>query len=209
MADEPAANDDPASWLTPAQVLERAMISIPVETEARSSVWKRIRSGLIRSYALRGSAHRGRTGKPTPFIEPRLVTTDLWLKYSDRPHHLWRGEAEFIVHSSDSYRTGNELHIQCFDVRLNPADVEREFPSAPAVGPTSETEEPDEPERCPPVAQPDLEAWYGLFKRVYPDAGLDLAWRSARGMFQGKSVSRRRVNALLPTDRQRGRPRNR
>lgn len=124
----PVTAQDLRDWHSPAHVLERALRTISEEREAKAAVWMRVKSGLIKAYSLRSSTHRGRYTAPQPKLEPVPITTDLWVKYDDRPHKFWRGEAEFIVNTASSYRTDSAIYIHCFDIKLDPADVEREFP---------------------------------------------------------------------------------
>ena len=112
--------------------------------------------------------------------------------------------------------------MTCYDVRLDPEAVDREFPKptrqdspAPAPFPLDpEYEErlvaavkavqpaipePEASEDREPVDRKDLEAWYALYVQTYGD-GLPLphAVDSAKGFFHDKTVGRDRVHALFP-----------
>jgi hypothetical protein len=220
----PVTAQDLEDWLSPAQVLGRATVTIWGETEAKASVWKRVTAGLIRTFASRTSVRQGRHGTPLPKLEPTLVTAQVWNTYNQRPHHFWRGEAEFTIRSSDSYRTGLTVTVYYFDIRLDPADVDREFPIPATTGPPQKTEQQSTLNSIPvlppgplvdavpppnerPVAEAHLLVWADMFRAAYPNGDLDLAWRSAKGAFPDKHVARQRVRDLLGP-RPRGRPRN-
>jgi len=75
---------------------------------------------------------------------------------------------------------------------------------SPIGAPHRESGAIPEEDKRPRVSDPALETWAAAFKKVYPDADQDFAWKSARGFFPDKQVGRDRVRALIP--RPQGRP---
>ena len=125
----------------------------------------------------------------------------VWLINVGDAARLWRaGQATLKIANGDGDAT-------VFGVRLNPEQVlglkpQMAMESTSAAPP--EIAEPaidaDVTESGPPVSDAHLTAWGDLFKRVYGGTKQDtlrIAEASAKGMFPGKMVTRKRVRALF------------
>jgi hypothetical protein len=72
------------------------------------------------------------------------------------------------------------------------------------------TEDPEEEQRGPRVAEDQLRAWYELYKRAFPGAAdtEPNAIKSAMGMFHNKSVPRSMIRELRGTQKPGRKPRD-
>ena len=105
----------------------------------------------------------------------------------------------YISNIDGRYNSG---HIAYFGVRFEPEGVRELLASAPkksATGPEQqEPEDEDQGQKGPPVSETHLRQWYALYRSVYHGPGdtMEMALRSARGMFPGKFVSRDAIRKL-------------
>jgi len=110
------------------------------------------------------------------------------------PEKLWVGEVYFSLRGTQE-TDFKDTFVHVFGVRLDPADVDREFPPS-VVG------EPGAEDAAKPRIQDEwLRQWAALFNQLYPNAIEDFAVKSAKGMFHDKQVARDRIRPLLPARR--------
>jgi len=190
-------------WITPKEAL--AIVSEAIGDSAQSIIMERLSGNLLQAVAGRVSLVDD-DGEPD-ISEDCPIDAGLW-QHLQQPMHLWAAaQARFYLRDPIyGART-----FTCTDIRFLKEHVLRMFPNRPT--PASERSEMGnaiEPiSKGRPVSDADLKRWAELYVAVYPeneDTG-DKAWESAKGMFQGKSVSRKAardaIAALRP--RKRGR----
>jgi hypothetical protein len=122
MAEKKVTADDLKDWYTPDQVFQH-LVNRLGPMQAQAAIWKRVRDGMIRTFASRRSLRKGRYGAPEPILKPAVIEAGAWVKYESIPSQFWRGEAVFVI--SDRFSSDT---VSCFDIRLDPAHVEREWP---------------------------------------------------------------------------------
>lgn len=184
-----------ADWMAPSEAVDLLTGAYGSRYIAIKTLIARLRGGLVLGVA-RSTIWPDGSGEN---LQP--VTRDHWDDDAiDAP--LWiTGDWE------RRYRDSFEKRIaRYFDVRFDPDQVREIIASqrGKKLEPVS-TDAPDDAAKGPSVPQKHLEAWYQLYKSVYPDNSEDHAWGSARGMFPNHSVSRARVRSLRG-DRDLGRP---
>lgn len=126
MADEKVTAETLESWLTVREARDRAAARVG-DNSALQAVWALIRNGMIATYAGRSASRLGEHGTPTPKLEPSLIAAADWAQYNHGiPHDFWRGQVMFHFRHGHGY--GNDRYVTCFDIRLDPDAVDREFP---------------------------------------------------------------------------------
>jgi hypothetical protein len=200
-----------ASWWAPSEALDYAATCVGGRTAAANAIWQRLVGGLIETAASTSSATpKGQA--PIPKWTPELIPRSLWKQFSKHGSNFWgAGDVRFFLSGS-----GRSVVIQCFGIKLYPADVRRTLPPPRPAPKRIWVEKPAESEpvkaepeqKGPPVAEGHLKAWYELYRQVYsgPADTEGNAIASAQGMFPGKSVSRDRIRALRGTQKRGRKP---
>lgn len=202
MSDNVAA-DRLASWLTPADALARVKQLLGSEVVAAKAIVDLLSDGLITSGAQIGIiSNDGEEKRGTNVVVPARY----WGLLAGGAH----GQFFWTTGAVEFWADGGHTRIRFYGLRIDPAGIDAMFPadSRPQPREDSDALERDEP-KAPPVAEAHLKKWAALYVEVYSeseDTG-DRAWESAKGMFQGRSVTRQSargaVSELRP--RQRGR----
>lgn len=194
---ESVDTDDLDKWLTPAQALSE-LDHLKGNHEAARAVLQWLRHGRLRAVAK--SAVVG-----TDDREDILITKAVWAAVGDHFEHdaFWRSSCfELDIYQGHSRP---HLHTAFFNVRFDPAGIQSMLPPVRQANPpppsTSAAPPPSDKEQLDPgprVSDPHLKAWYEVFKQAYPgnEATNDKALESAKGMFPGKFVDRKRVRKL-------------
>jgi hypothetical protein len=201
------SEEDIAAWYTPREALAYAIRAVGKES-AVNAVWQRLVGGLIEAAAASFSSIM-RDRAPQPHTKPSLVPSRFWKRYSKSGSDFWAGDARFFIPGS---RPEYSTTYHYFGIRLNPDQVRSSLPPLPPEPATPvkkqttaekpseppKVEEPEPEQKGPPVSEEHLKAWFALYRQVYsgPAETEAIAVASARGMFQGKSVSRDRIRAL-------------
>lgn len=163
-------------------------------------LWQLIHLGHVETWARRWSRWTGDRGVPEPIQTPRKVTVKDWNIFNGAlPSNLWRGEATFAIPQDYSMYAPTSW-VGCIDIRCNPADLDREFPTAaPQAEVPSLPQEPEraEPSKGTPISDAMLAEWATLFRKAYPVGSEQMAIKSAAGMFQGHSVPRKKLRDAL------------
>lgn len=194
-----------ATWLTPHHALSLVVQAYGDSISVEGAIIQRLSGGMI--HAVAGHAawdHNDlrKTGVAIPSI--------YWVQYA-RIHHedFWQ-TSDIRLYISNIDGRYNSGHIAYFGVRFEPEGVRELLASAPkksATGPEQqEPEDEDQGQKGPPVSETHLRQWYALYRSVYHGPGdtMEMALRSARGMFPGKFVSRDAI-CKLAGGRTRGR----
>lgn len=92
------------------------------------------------------------------------------------------------------------------DVRQEPQVRPGAIPPSATLSAEPATQEQES--KGPPVSKAHLQAWFDFYKKIGGDLREDIAHASARMNFQGKTISRARIRALLGP-RPMGRPKTR
>ena len=191
-----------ASWIP-----IRKAIGQPVEIgglePAKQEIWSRLRAGILRSGAENWTINPN--DPPGGVIEVEQdrwgslqVVTDSW--WQTGRVTLWRDEGNRTGHG---YRRPTSA-VEYFGMRVDPEGLMK-FTGRPVPTTLKHAASDLASEEGKPRIRDDwLADWAALFNKLYPDKDADFAWRSAKGMFPDKSVSRDRVRPLVP--RSRGRP---
>jgi hypothetical protein len=198
-----------ATWLTPGEALGLLSEGL-TSTLAVNAIVERLKGGMIDSGAANSSWEFGRRGRiqgPTGTV---LIPSRYWSFLNadaDTANRLWVfGDVRFYL-GLDNGRYSEVVSIRYFGIRFDPAGIQQlvQAPAAtttPRPDPLSDAPNAQEPPalgKGPPVSDALLKEWYELYRRAYggqPEDTLPNAWKSAQGMFPGKSVSRDRVRAL-------------
>lgn len=128
------ADDKPdyGSWIPVHVAVERAAKYFGV-TDGFAAIWPRIRDGLIAACTMRSATKMGMNGTAEPRLEPRSISPANWAQYSQNaPRKLSYLDEVTFVFRPEGYGYGTDQYVTCYDVRLDPAALERECP-APAV----------------------------------------------------------------------------
>jgi hypothetical protein len=226
MASRPAQQDrdisaeEIATWYTPREACVYAA-RIVGPKNALAAISRRLVAGQIECAATRSSLTYGQNGThPDP--NPSLIPVGFWRHMTKGGSDLWGvGDARFFLPSQQ--RGVASKTFMGLGIKLNPDDVHDSLPTVPlkqepelapspprhqpkveSAPPDSPKSEADEPiQKGPPVSEEHLKAWFDLYRRVYsgPIDTEATALASARGMFQGKSVSRDRIRAVRGTQK--------
>jgi hypothetical protein len=196
------------AWWTPSQALAYATTCVDGRNAAANAIWQRLVGGLIETVASTSSA-TPKDRAPVPKWRPELIPRRFWKLFSKHGSDFWgAGDAKFFLPGS-----GTSTVYQGFGIKLFPADVRGTLPPPrpppkqtwvkKAPEPEKPAEEPESEQKGPPVSEEHLKAWFALYRQVYsgPAETEANAVASARGMFQGKSVSRDRIRALRGTQK--------
>ena len=174
-------------WLSPKEVL--AIAEKAHGQFGAKIVMERINGGLLLAMASRVSdAYEG--DEPEITDEPSPLPADIWIRLQDATTFWERGDAKFYFYNPGSLNRT----VRCFDIKFLKKTVNAQFP-VPGAPLAKEPETAQETEvvvdERPSVAEANLKLWAKVFLEVYPDGTLDFAWKSARGMFPDKSVTRK------------------
>lgn len=183
-----------AKWMRPREALDLVAGNFGYAPTAASAILTRLKSGAIQSAA--------KSMGSNPATAPVRISPDEWktLQMLQPSFPFWKsGDYEFQTANRHGRYT-----LAFFGIRFKPDDI-YSWLEIPAPTTTVADGEPEASDG-PPVSDADLRAWAELFARLYPDAPEATAVQSAKGFFQGKTVSRNRVRAALVNKRPRGRP---
>jgi hypothetical protein len=122
MANEQPSKETLANWPTVEQALEKAEARVG-PTSAEYALWA-LKGGLIGAYAMRSSSKLGQHGVAEPRFEPLRITLADWARCAHLPSTFDRGEVTLAYPRHGS----SDTYVTCFDIRLDPVAVEREFP---------------------------------------------------------------------------------
>jgi len=203
------------NWLKPHDALTAVQAAFPDIKVASKAITDRLKGGLLKAEAA-SSSWDNNNNLPTSACS---IPASHWSHLSSATGSDWWDTGTITVRI---YRRERQPPAtgRYFGIKFDPAGVEAIIADAPkrpmAVATGSSTLEPmrsevEEPpatvEMGPPVSDTLLSAWFELYQRAYTGMAdtEENAWRSASGMFQGKSVSRARIRGLRGT-RKRGRP---
>jgi hypothetical protein len=177
------------SWWTPKRTLEHVRLS--KGDDAQNVIMQRLMAGVLFATATSGWSKAEYRGPPVVERVPAKVPTQHWVSLADGS--FWNtGDARFVIPDFPN----SAFTIWCHDVRFDPAEIERMFPAPPSTPVPDETVPPPQKEaeqNKPAVSSSRLEEWAALYVNTYAeneDTG-DKAWESAKGMFQGKLVTRK------------------
>lgn len=184
-----------STWLTPGQAREILSNALGHDQiVAMDTIVRRLANGLIKSAAENATVTRD--GQASHGQKFEVIPPEDWKQYSFEAT-FWRFGDLTINHHG---RYGVIASTNYFNVRFEPHSVRAILaPTATPAADERESETPSPPteERGPRVSGAHLQAWYDLYRRVYPgDTPEPHAVRSAQGMFPDKSVARDRVRAL-------------
>jgi hypothetical protein len=227
MAEEVSSTKEPL-WITPAKALARVERAVQNPYTAADILVKWLRDDLVTAFAKHVVVQEGDEQKRNADI---LVRAYVWnhLKGDAKSQEFWqtehlevwldRGETRVSYYGLRFDANAISQHLP--DVpRRKPDDFARTLakrvraeneaarqttspppPAAPKQEDVQQTED-----SAPPVSLSHLKQWHELYLLVYPEAEDTeaLAWASAKGMFQGKSVSRNAIRNLRG-ERKRGR----
>jgi len=193
-----------ASWWTPMQACGYAANCVGADG-ARAALWELLRAGLIEAVANSASLTPYEKS-PITTNKPSFIPKDRWDSFFDTGSDFWKGGyARFYLVRG---HLGQSADYRAFGIKLNPDDVRANLPSPRSVqaetkpsqtpSETQQSTEAEPQESWPPVSDAHLNVWYELYRQVYTGATdtEDMALKSARGMFPGKSVSRAKIRTL-------------
>lgn len=198
------------TWIPASRAIKQAEQALGDFKVAATTLVGNLKIGAIRSGAKFSGMDGG--GKLTGAVE---ISPQHWepMIFPEKESGLWRANQLVVVFPGRRDVMGNAMTdgevLRYQGVALEPTAL-AEFlgNDAEAEVPNSEREVSGAREdRRTRVSDSALAAWASLFKKLYPDADQDFAWKSAQGFFPDKQVSRDRVRALVP--RPQGRPRER
>jgi len=162
--------DEFAKWLTPQQGLLRARSVLG--NDAEKSIWERLHGGIIKTAALKLSRASPPNAEPHITETPTVIPARYWGHFSDSTKsEFWQtGVARFFFRP-ERKRVTYATVVRCFDVRLNPPDVEASFPKAREVSPAAIRPQD------PPLPEPNKggrprkewwdEFWIDIFQQIY------------------------------------------
>jgi hypothetical protein len=184
------------NWMRPKQAL--ALLASEHGTDSnyytpKHTLLERIRGGVVKAVA-RYSTVDGGDRKDLVHVHP-----DEWGHVS---------ESDIFWTSGDlTYKTKRDFvreltSIRHFDVRFE-SDAVRDILSNASKTEQQTQEQPasDDGKEKPPVSAAHLEAWYELYKRIYPTNTEPHAHKSAQGMFHDKAITRQAIRDLRGTQK--------
>jgi hypothetical protein len=131
MADEVPTPEELMRWYTPEQARQRAD-RVLGEGNGGAGVWNRMRGGLIRTFASSASIQTGYT-TPVPNPSPILIPFSIWRLQDNPPPKLWVGELDYFEMRGHEPPDYPSMYVSAFGIRLDPADMDREFPEPMAA----------------------------------------------------------------------------
>lgn len=188
-----------ASWILPRDALRDLTAAFGSDERVKRLVFDLVAADQLSLVA--EMTTRDRVGSPHETWTFDRVAPDNWVRNRDDiDDDFWElGKLTFMFRSG--YPLDPPTYVRHFNARFEPEGVAKLLATAP---PKIEAVEPkpadgEETATGPRVTDPDLLAWFDLYKRVFREHEITLphAWASARGMFQGKSVARDRIRPLL------------
>ena len=189
------------TWLEPAEAL-RQLSHLGSTAQAAWVVLPRLQRGLIRAGARTVFAGSGSSQSQ---VDMTRIEPGIWELVSDHFGHdkFWQsGDCTVEQYG----RRGETVQIALFGVRFDPSGIIEMLPKAATPPAALVPETSTTQEKGPPVPEAALKAWYSAYQLAYKGAEdtEEMAIRSAKGAFPGKSASRERVRELRG-ERPRGR----
>ena len=201
-----------SSWYTASQALDYAMRCVGTKSAAKQALWSRISGGMIEAAASHVSVTQEHSA-PVTQSGPIHIPKDFWANLAEGRSDLWGpGDATFYF-LSNKMGYGSGTWFLFVGIRFNPNNIHSTLPlpsaETPAPGKRDDLSEGESEQRGPRVSDAHLAAWFDLWRKVYQGTPLDIediAVASARGMFQGKSVTRQQVRDLRGTQKRGRKP---
>ena len=154
-------------------------------------------------------SHPRTIARPLPNLVPFIFRKTFWANLAEGRSDLWGpGDATFYF-LSNKMGYGSGTWFLFVGIKFNPNNIHSTLPlpsaETPAPGKRDDLSEGESEQRGPRVSDAHLAAWFDLWRKVYQGTPLDIediAVASARGMFQGKSVTRQQVRDLRGTQKE-------
>jgi len=197
------------AWLAPNESLAVLQRALGAEA-AVTAIMERLRGSVLKSAA---AIESWKTGfNPPELSEFVPIDGDFWghIQGIDSKHSFWKTGDATIYLDPTSRLVADPTTVRYCGVRFEPNGVRALLPkdfnpqagpsAAPDPSPTTEIAEQEE-ENGRPVAEGHLKEWYALYTKLFTEAEQteDHAWKSAEGMFPGKSVTRAAIRKLRGT----------
>jgi len=203
-APKPITEEEYRRWYTPKQALEIVGKAMAGDWNAAyPAILQRLAGGKILAHAEDIDWKQvSKTGALPKYSAVGKDILDQWNKSNHQSYLPFWSSGNATV----ELRTGHSLSdapltINLYGIRFDPDGINKLAGIATPLAASSAAlavTSPEPEQKGPRVSDPLLKEWFALYSKAYPDAEdtEDRAVESARGMFQGKSVSRDRVRAL-------------